>query len=79
MVAGTRFAARPSCVLRLASGRTAIFSWRYARRHDGKFILRIEDPDMERSTEANMQDILDGMSWLGLDAEQRPAYQTQRF
>ena len=75
----TRFAPSPTGVLHLGSVRTALFSWLYARRHDGKFVLRIEDTDKERSTEANVQAILDGMSWLGLDADEGPFFQTKRF
>lgn len=75
----TRFAPSPTGVLHLGSIRTALFAWLYARRHDGRFILRIEDTDRERSTEANVQAILDGMDWLGLDWDTGPYYQTQRF
>jgi len=59
--------------------RTALFSWLYARRHGGKFILRIEDTDRERSTDEAVRVILDGMQWLGLDADAGPYFQTQRF
>ncbi len=79
MVIRTRFAPSPTGVLHLGSVRTALFSWLYARRHGGQFVLRIEDTDRERSTDENVEAILDGMAWLGLDADEGPFYQTQRF
>jgi glutamyl-tRNA synthetase len=66
-------------VLHIGSIRTALFCWLYARRHKGQFILRIEDTDRERSTKENVDAILEGMDWLGLDADEGPFYQTQRF
>ena len=75
----TRFAPSPTGVLHLGSVRTALFCWLYARHHDGHFILRIEDTDRERSTPENVQAILDGMAWLGLDADEGPYFQTERF
>jgi len=75
----TRFAPSPTGVLHLGSVRTALFCWLYARHHDGQFILRVEDTDRERSTEENVDAILDGMAWLGLDADEGPFYQTERF
>ena len=74
----TRFAPSPTGVLHIGSVRTALFSWLYARHHGGQFILRIEDTDRERSTEENVNAILDGMSWFSLDADEGPFYQTQR-
>ena len=59
--------------------RTALFSWLYARHHQGEFILRIEDTDKERSTTESVQAILDGMQWLGLDHDKGPFYQTDRY
>ncbi|HNF90184.1 MAG TPA: glutamate--tRNA ligase, partial [Thiobacillaceae bacterium] len=59
--------------------RTALFSWAYARKMGGEFILRIEDTDLERSTQASVQAILDGMAWLGLDWDEGPYYQMQRM
>jgi len=59
--------------------RTALFSWLYARRNGGKFILRVEDTDRERSTEEAVRVILDGMAWLGLDADEGPYFQSRRF
>ena len=75
----TRFAPSPTGVLHIGSVRTALFCWLYARRHNGKFILRIEDTDLERSTQENVDAILDGMNWLGLDADEDPIFQTDRF
>jgi glutamyl-tRNA synthetase len=75
----TRFAPSPTGMLHLGGVRTALFSWLYARRTHGKFILRIEDTDRERSTEQAVQVILDGMRWLALDADEGPYYQTQRL
>ena len=79
MVVRTRFAPSPTGVLHIGSVRTALFCWLYARHHDGKFVLRIEDTDRERSTQENVDAILDGMSWLGLDADEGPFYQTERY
>ena len=75
----TRFAPSPTGVLHLGSVRTALFCWLYARRNGGQFVLRIEDTDRERSTPENVDAILDGMVWLGLDADEGPFFQTQRF
>lgn len=66
-------------MLHVGGVRTALYSWLYARRHGGKFILRVEDTDRERSTEEAVRVILDGMKWLGLDADEGPYFQTQRF
>ncbi len=79
MTVRTRFAPSPTGVLHLGSVRTALFCWLYARHHGGQFILRIEDTDRERSTPENVAAILDGLAWLGLDADEGPFYQTQRF
>jgi glutamyl-tRNA synthetase len=75
----TRFAPSPTGLLHIGGVRTALFSWLYARRAGGKFILRVEDTDIERSTPAAVQVILEGMKWLGLDHDLGPYYQTQRF
>ena len=75
----TRFAPSPTGVLHLGSVRTALFCWLYARHCGGRFILRIEDTDRERSTPENVDAILDGMAWLGLDADEGPFYQSQRY
>jgi len=75
----TRFAPSPTGYLHIGGARTALFSWLYARHHGGKFILRIEDTDEVRSTEASVQAILDAMHWLALDWDDGPYYQTQRL
>jgi len=75
----TRFAPSPTGLLHIGGVRTALFSWLYARRMGGQFILRIEDTDLERSTPAAVQVILEGMKWLDLNHDQGPFYQTQRF
>jgi glutamyl-tRNA synthetase len=75
----TRFAPSPTGFLHIGGLRTALFSWLYARRHGGQFVLRIEDTDLERSTEAAIQQILDGMQWAGLAHDEGPFYQTKRF
>jgi glutamyl-tRNA synthetase len=74
----TRFAPSPTGMLHIGGVRTALFSWLQARRHGGRFILRVEDTDRERSTEEAVQVILEGMRWLGLDADEGPYFQTQR-
>jgi len=75
----TRFAPSPTGYLHVGGARTALFSWLYARKHGGSFILRIEDTDLERSSQASVDAILQGMEWLGLNYDQGPYYQTQRF
>src|SRR5215467_4615623 len=75
----TRFAPSPTGFLHIGGARTALFSWAYARRHGGKFILRIEDTDLERSTEESEQAILEGMQWLGLDWDEGPFFQMKRL
>ncbi|MGO9850490.1 MAG: glutamate--tRNA ligase [Steroidobacteraceae bacterium] len=79
MTVVTRFAPSPTGMLHLGGARTALFCWLYARRMGGKFILRVEDTDRERSTEEAVRVILEGMAWLGLDADEGPYYQTERF
>jgi len=75
----TRFAPSPTGYLHIGGARTALFCWAYARRHGGKFILRIEDTDLERSTEASRRAILESMQWLGIDWDEGPYYQMQRL
>ncbi len=75
----TRFPPSPTGYLHIGGARTALYSWLHARQHDGKFVLRIEDTDLERSTPESVQAILDGMQWLGLNYDEGPYYQTQRF
>jgi glutamyl-tRNA synthetase len=79
MTVCTRFAPSPTGFLHIGGLRTALFCWLYARRHLGKFVLRIEDTDLERSTGEAIQQILDGMEWAGLDHDLGPFYQTKRF
>ena len=75
----TRFAPSPTGLLHIGGVRTALFSWLYARHCGGKFILRVEDTDRERSTDEAVKVILDGMAWLGLSADEGPYYQSQRY
>src|SRR5712671_4477519 len=75
----TRFAPSPTGLLHIGGVRTALFSWLYARHTGGRFILRIEDTDRERSTDEAVRVILEGMAWLDLQADEGPYYQTQRF
>lgn len=75
----TRFAPSPTGYLHLGGARTALFSWAYARRFGGTFILRIEDTDLERSTPEAVQAIIDGMQWLGLSHDEGPFYQMRRM
>ncbi len=75
----TRFAPSPTGFLHIGGARTALFSWAFARRHGGSFILRIEDTDVARSTPEAVQAILDGMQWLGLAHDEGPFYQMQRM
>src|SRR5688572_2432845 len=79
MTIKTRFAPSPTGYLHIGGARTALFSWLYARRHQGKFVLRIEDTDLERSTQESVDAILQGMDWLGLKYDEGPYYQTKRF
>lgn len=79
MTVRTRFAPSPTGFLHIGGARTALFSWAYAKKHKGKFVLRVEDTDIERSTPEAVQAILDGMHWLGLDYDEGPFYQMQRM
>ncbi|MGM0412014.1 MAG: glutamate--tRNA ligase [Pseudomonadota bacterium] len=79
MTIRTRFAPSPTGYLHIGGARTALFSWLYARKHGGSFILRVEDTDRERSTRESVNAILEGMAWLGLDYDEGPFYQTERF
>src|SRR5690242_1655910 len=67
-----RFAPSPTGYLHIGGARTALFNWLYARKTGGTFVLRIEDTDQERSTEASMRTILESMKWLGLDWDEGP-------
>jgi len=79
MTTRTRFAPSPTGYLHIGGARTALFSWAYTRKLGGEFILRIEDTDLERSSQESVQAILDGMAWLNLDADEGPFYQMQRM
>jgi glutamyl-tRNA synthetase len=79
MTVRTRFAPSPTGYLHIGGARTALFSWLYARRHGGTFILRIEDTDLERSTAESINAILEGMTWLGLEYDEGPFRQTHRY
>lgn len=75
----TRFAPSPTGALHIGGARTAIFNWLFARHYGGKFILRIEDTDQTRSTEDSIAEILDAMTWLGLDWDEGPFRQSERL
>ena len=79
MAVRTRFAPSPTGYLHIGGARTALFSWAYARHHGGQFILRVEDTDLERSTEASVNAIIEGMRWLGIDWDEGPFFQMQRL
>ncbi|HEX19352.1 MAG TPA: glutamate--tRNA ligase [Acidiferrobacteraceae bacterium] len=79
MTVRTRFAPSPTGYLHIGGARTALFSWLYARKHGGSFVLRIEDTDRERSTTESVNAILEGMTWLGLEYDEGPFYQTERM
>ena len=75
----TRFAPSPTGYLHIGGARTALFSWAYAKKHGGAFILRVEDTDLERSNPESVQAILDGMAWLNLDYDEGPFFQMKRM
>ena len=75
----TRFAPSPTGFLHVGGARTALYNWLFARHHGGTFILRIEDTDVERSTEESVQAILEGLAWLGLDWDEGPIRQAERM
>ena len=79
MTIRTRFAPSPTGYLHIGGARTALFSWLYARKHGGTFVLRVEDTDLERSTAESVNAILEGMTWLGLNYDEGPFFQTERF
>ena len=79
MTVVTRFAPSPTGMLHVGGVRTSLYSWLYARWMGGKFVLRVEDSDRERSTDDAVRVILDGMAWLGLNADEGPFYQSHRF
>src|SRR5210317_17391 len=75
----TRFPPSPTGYLHVGGARTAIFNWLYARHMQGKFVLRIEDTDAQRSTQASVDAIFEALEWLGIDWDDGPYFQTQRF
>ena len=75
----TRFAPSPTGHLHIGGARTAAFCWLLARHYNGRFVLRIEDTDLERSKQEYTDSILASMRWLGLEADEAPIYQTKRF
>lgn len=75
----TRFPPSPTGFLHLGGARTALFNWLYARKMGGKFVLRIEDTDTARSTQESTDAIFESLEWLGIDWDEGPFYQTQRF
>lgn len=75
----TRFAPSPTGFLHIGGARTALFSWAFARKHNGVAVLRIEDTDLERSTDESVKSIIDAVVWLGLDYDEGPFYQTKRM
>ncbi|HEY9847369.1 MAG TPA: glutamate--tRNA ligase, partial [Candidatus Caenarcaniphilales bacterium] len=79
MTVRVRIAPSPTGNLHIGTARTAVFNWLFARRHRGQFILRIEDTDLERSRPEYTQNILDGLTWLGLNWDEGPIYQSQRL
>lgn len=79
MSSRTRFAPSPTGFLHIGGARTALYCWLEARHQKGAFILRVEDTDQERSTDAAVQGILDAMNWLGLNYDEGPIYQTHRL
>ncbi|MGM0476211.1 MAG: glutamate--tRNA ligase [Pseudomonadota bacterium] len=79
MTVRTRFAPSPTGYLHIGGARTALYSWLHARKHGGRFVLRVEDTDRERSTQESVNAILEGMTWLGLEYDEGPFYQTERF
>ncbi|WP_070968722.1 glutamate--tRNA ligase [Vibrio sonorensis] len=79
MTVKTRFAPSPTGYLHVGGARTALYSWLYAKNQGGEFVLRIEDTDLERSTQEAVDAILEGMSWMGMEWDEGPYYQTKRF
>ncbi|NAX46869.1 glutamate--tRNA ligase [Photobacterium halotolerans] len=79
MTVKTRFAPSPTGFLHVGGARTALYSWLYAKHTGGEFVLRIEDTDIERSTQEAIDAIMEGMEWLGLNWDEGPYYQTKRF
>src|ERR671938_990423 len=76
MTIRVRFAPSPTGYLHIGSARSALFNWLYARKTGGKFLLRIEDTDLQRSTEASPRSIIEGLEWLGLDYDDEVVFQS---
>ncbi|MBM3299762.1 MAG: glutamate--tRNA ligase, partial [Deltaproteobacteria bacterium] len=74
-----RFAPSPTGYLHLGGARTALYNWLWARKTGGVFILRIEDTDVERSTDESVPEILDGLNWLGLNWDEGPIFQSHNI
>ena len=74
-----RFPPSPTGYLHIGSARTALLNWLWAKKNNGKLILRIEDTDAERSTQESIEGIIDGLQWLGLDWDEGPYFQTERY
>ena len=79
MTVVTRFAPSPTGMLHIGSARTALFNWLYSRHHNGKYQLRIEDTDKERSTKEAISEILEGLEWMGIKADEDPVYQSKNI
>ena len=75
----TRFAPSPTGMLHIGSARTALFNWLYSRHHNGIYQLRIEDTDNERSTKEAISEILEGLEWMGIKADEDPVYQSKNI
>ena len=78
MTVRTRFAPSPTGFLHIGGARTALFNWLYARKYNGEYVLRIEDTDKERSKEVFTKDILNSLSWLGINSDIEPVFQSKR-
>ncbi len=74
-----RFAPSPTGYLHIGGARTALYNWLYARKHNGTFVLRIEDTDEERSTRESIEEILEGLQWMGLQWDEGPYFQSERL
>ena len=79
MTVRTRFAPSPTGNLHIGGVRTALFNWLYAKHHEGEYLLRIEDTDQKRSSAEFVEDILAGLSWLGIQSDSEPVFQSSRM
>ena len=75
----TRFAPSPTGYLHIGGARTALFAWLYAKNKKGKFVLRIEDTDLERSTDASADSMIEGLNWLGIKSDEQHVFQSNRL